>query len=92
MGGATRPKCKHGTHGLGLQFRHGTRLLEACASAACSRPGRAGMAPECPWNIVTVAGFVAASLVLIGRSRLFRRKNCQNSGAGFQPQVGCCFI
>ena len=26
------------------------------------------------------------------KTALFRRKNCQNSGAGFQPQVGCCFI
>ena len=51
VGGATRPKCEHGTPGSGPQFGHGTRLLEACASAACSRPGRAGMAGNMlPWD------------------------------------------
>ena len=44
VGGATRPKCEHGTPGSGPQFGHGTRLLEACASAACSRPRCAGIA------------------------------------------------
>ena len=52
MGGATRPKCEHGTPGSGPQFGHGTRLLEACASAACSRPGRAAIAE----NMLACAG------------------------------------
>ena len=82
MGGATRPKCEHGTPGSGPQFGHGTRLLEACASASCSRPGRAGMAPRRPWNIVTVAGFVAASLV-IGRSRYFGGKIARIAALAF---------
>ena len=51
MGGATRPKCEHGTPGSGPQFGHGARLLEACASAARSRPGRAGIAGNMlPWD------------------------------------------
>ena len=87
MGGATRPKCEHGTPGSGPQFGHGTRLLEACASAACSQPGRAGMAPGCPWNMVTVAGFVASSLVLIGRPRYFGGKIARIAALAFSHKL-----
>ena len=60
---------------------------ESCAAAARSRPGRAGMAPGCSWNIVTVAGFVAASLLLIGRPRYFGGKIARIAALAFSHKL-----
>ena len=65
MGGATRPKCEHGTPGSGPQFGHGARLLEACASAACSRPTRAGIAEN---MLPCIAGFASARVLVPKRA------------------------
>ena len=60
---------------------------EPRAAAARSRPGRAGMAPGCPWNMVTVAGFVASSLVLIGRPRYFGGKIARIAALAFSHKL-----